>query len=53
MQRVRENLLRGAALIKLMGGGGVASPSDPLDVSQYTLDELAAAVEVAKTGAPT
>lgn len=48
MQRVRENLLRGAALIKLMGGGGVASPSDPLDVSQYTLDELAAAVEVAK-----
>ena len=47
MQRVRENLMRGAAFIKLMGGGGVASPSDPLDVSQYTLEEIAAAVEVA------
>lgn len=48
MQRVRENLMRGAAFIKLMGGGGVASPSDPLDVSQYTVDEIAAAVEVAE-----
>ena len=48
MQRVRENLMRGAAFIKLMGGGGVASPSDPLDVSQYTIDEIAAAVEVAE-----
>ena len=34
--------------IKLMGGGGVASPSDPLDVSQYTVEEIAAAVEVAQ-----
>ena len=34
--------------IKLMGGGGVASPSDPLDVSQYTVEEIAAAVEVAE-----
>jgi len=48
MQRVRENLMRGAAFIKLMAGGGVASPSDPLDVSQYTIDEIAAAVEVAE-----
>ena len=48
MQRVRENLMRGAAFIKLMGGGGVASPSDPLDVSQYTIEEIAAAVEVAE-----
>jgi len=48
MQRVRENLMQGAAFIKLMGGGGVASPSDPLDVSQYTIDEIAAAVEVAE-----
>ena len=31
-----------------MGGGGVASPSDPLDVSQYTVEEIAAAVEVAQ-----
>ena len=48
MQRVRENLMQGAAFIKLMAGGGVASPSDPLDVSQYTIDEIAAAVEVAE-----
>ncbi|WP_223429120.1 metal-dependent hydrolase family protein, partial [Tateyamaria pelophila] len=48
LQRVRENLMRGAAFIKLMGGGGVASPSDPLDVSQYTVEEIAAAVEVAQ-----
>ena len=48
MQRVRENLMRGAAFIKLMGGGGVASPSDPLDVSQYTVEEIEAAVEVAE-----
>ncbi|MCW3172360.1 metal-dependent hydrolase family protein [Shewanella subflava] len=48
MQRVRENLMRGAAFIKLMGGGGVASPSDPLDVSQYTVGEIEAAVEVAE-----
>lgn len=48
IQRVRENLMRGAAFIKVMGGGGVASPSDPLDVSQYTVDEIAAAVEVAE-----
>ena len=48
MQRVRENLMHGAAFIKLMGGGGVASPSDPLDVSQYTIEEIAAAVEVAE-----
>ncbi|MBL3827134.1 amidohydrolase family protein [Marinobacter sp. MW3] len=48
MQRVRESLMHGAAFIKLMGGGGVASPSDPLDVSQYTIEEIAAAVEVAE-----
>jgi len=49
MQRVRENLMKGAAFIKVMAGGGVASPSDPLDVSQYTLEEMAAAVEVAQS----
>jgi len=49
MQRVRENLMKGASQIKLTAGGGVASPSDPLDVSQFTGDELRAAVEVAET----
>ncbi len=43
----RENLRGGASQIKLMAGGGAASAYDPLDVSQYTLDELKAAVEAA------
>lgn len=44
---VRENLRSGASHIKVMAGGGISSDSDPLDVSQYTLDELKAAVEAA------
>jgi hypothetical protein len=39
----RENLRAGASQIKVMAGGGAASPYDPLDVTQYTLDELKAA----------
>ena len=42
---VRENLRGGASQIKVMAGGGAASAYDPLDVTQYTLDELKAAVE--------
>jgi imidazolonepropionase-like amidohydrolase len=41
----RENLRWGASQIKLMAGGGVSSLYDPIDVTQYTLDELKAAVE--------
>ncbi|MCY1719956.1 amidohydrolase family protein [Prolixibacteraceae bacterium Z1-6] len=48
-RRVRENLMRGATQIKVMAGGGVASLSDPLDVRQYTLGEMKAAVETAAT----
>lgn len=44
---VREQLMRGASQVKLMAGGGVASSFDPLDVTQYTEDELRAAVEAA------
>jgi len=44
---VRENLRRGASQIKLMAGGGTSSDYDPLDVTQYTLDEMRAAVEAA------
>jgi imidazolonepropionase-like amidohydrolase len=43
----RENLRGGASQIKLMAGGGAASAYDPLDVSQYTVDEMRAAVEAA------
>jgi imidazolonepropionase-like amidohydrolase len=45
----REQLRHGAAQIKVMASGGAASEFDPLDVSEYTLDELKAAVEVAAT----
>jgi imidazolonepropionase-like amidohydrolase len=44
---VREDLRAGASQIKVMAGGGAASAYDPLDVTQYTLDELKAAVEAA------
>jgi imidazolonepropionase-like amidohydrolase len=44
---VRENLRFGASQIKMMAGGGAASTYDPLDVAQYTLDELKAGVEAA------
>jgi imidazolonepropionase-like amidohydrolase len=43
----RENLRFGASQLKLMAGGGAATAYDPLDVSQYTLDELKAGVEAA------
>lgn len=46
--RVREQLMLGASQIKLMAGGGVSSIYDPLDVTQYTPDELRAAVEAAE-----
>ena len=43
----RENLRYGATQIKVHAGGGAATAYDPLDVTQYTLDELKAAVEAA------
>jgi imidazolonepropionase-like amidohydrolase len=49
IKRVREQLRMGATQIKLAAGGGVMSSFDPLDVSQYTFEELKAAVDVAKT----
>ncbi len=45
---VRENLRFGASQIKLMAGGGTSSEYDPLDVTQYTLDEMRAAVDAAE-----
>ena len=45
---VRENLRFGASQIKLMAGGGTSSAYDPVDVTQYTLDEMQAAVEAAE-----
>ncbi len=45
---VRENLRFGASQLKLMAGGGTSSAYDPVDVTQYTLDEMKAAVEAAE-----
>lgn len=44
---VRETLRRGASQIKISAGGGTSSEYDPLDVTQYTLDEMRAAVQAA------
>jgi imidazolonepropionase-like amidohydrolase len=44
---VREELRRGASHIKIMGSGGVASPTDPLDKCQYSDAEISAAVDEA------
>jgi imidazolonepropionase-like amidohydrolase len=44
---VREELRRGASHIKIMGSGGIASPNDPLERSQYSDEEIRAAVDEA------
>jgi imidazolonepropionase-like amidohydrolase len=44
----REELKGGAQQIKIMAGGGVATPSDPIDMTQYTQEEIRAAVEEAR-----
>jgi len=43
----REELRRGAHHIKVMAGGGIASPADRVDSTQFSAAELAAAVEEA------
>jgi imidazolonepropionase-like amidohydrolase len=44
---VREEMRQGADQIKIMMSGGVASPYDPLDSLQFSMDEVHAAVEEA------
>jgi imidazolonepropionase-like amidohydrolase len=43
----RENLRHGASQIKLMAGGGYASPADPLLGNQFTFEEIKAALDTA------
>ncbi|MGV3606037.1 MAG: amidohydrolase family protein [Planctomycetaceae bacterium] len=43
----REQLMLGASQIKVASGGGVSSFYDPVDVTQYSVDELRAAVKAA------
>ena len=44
LHAVRDELRKGADLIKIMVSGGVASPRDPLEATQFTREEIAAAV---------
>ena len=46
--RAREQLRHGASQIKLMAGGGIASPYNPIESIQYTEPEIHAAVEAAE-----
>jgi imidazolonepropionase-like amidohydrolase len=46
--RAREQLRKGASQIKLMGGGGVSSPYNPIESTQFTEAEIRAAVEAAE-----
>ena len=45
---VREQVRNGANQIKVMAGGGIASPTDPIDGTQYSMEELRAIVEEAQ-----
>ncbi len=40
----REELKGGADQLKIMAGGGIATPTDPIDMVQYTEEEIRAAV---------
>jgi len=44
----REQLRKGATQIKLLASGGIVSPNDPFDSVQFSREEIAAAVEVAR-----
>ena len=45
----REALRTGSTQLKLMAGGGVSSYFDPLDTTQYTLEEMKAIVTEARS----
>lgn len=44
----RDELRKGAHHIKIMAGGGVASPTDRIDSTQYSVQEIEAVVEEAE-----
>lgn len=47
MTAARENLKKGASQLKMHLAGGVGTEFDPIDASQFTPDEIKAAVEIA------
>ncbi|MBH68076.1 MAG: peptidase M38 [Rhodospirillaceae bacterium] len=44
----RDELRKGAHQIKIMAGGGVASPTDPIQNTQYSVEEIKAICEEAE-----
>jgi imidazolonepropionase-like amidohydrolase len=48
LRAVREQLMLGATQIKMHAGGGVITPHDPIDVTEYTEAELRAGDEAAE-----
>lgn len=44
---VREEIRNGASHIKIMAGGGISTPNDPIDGTQYSEEEIKAIVEEA------
>ena len=48
-EAARDELRKGATQIKIMASGGVASPSDPIWVLQYSEEEIRAAVWEARS----
>ena len=46
----RDEIRKGATQIKLMISGGVCSPTDPIANTQFSLEEITAAVEEATAG---
>ncbi|MDG2393887.1 MAG: amidohydrolase family protein [Thalassotalea sp.] len=47
LQQTRINLRHGATQIKIMAGGGGSSKYDPIDTTQYSVEETCAIVEAA------
>lgn len=45
--RVREQFIRGASQVKIVGSGGVSSPRSPLDMLTFTERQMRAGVETA------
>ena len=48
LEAARDELRQGVDFLKIMVGGGVASPNDPLDMLQFTPEEVKAITSTAK-----
>jgi imidazolonepropionase-like amidohydrolase len=48
LEAARDELRQGAHFLKIMVGGGVSSPADPLDMLQFTAEEIQAITTTAR-----